>query len=191
MALMNEGLENDLLKAAEQQIEAGLNPQAKLDTQRIVLAGMKFANQGGGNGIMRGLKTSPDPVKTCAIGGANLAFMLIKGDQTPPTDRVLVATAHASYILMLQGLDVASKMGLVKITEGDGGTIDLATRFTTNQIATNIHLTRERLHIAATQVHGVMKSPEKMQALRLKVGIDRDPRAPMPTLPEEAASEPT
>lgn len=193
MAIVNEGIENDLLKATEQRIEAGLNPQAKLDTQRIVLAGMKVAIGGGVNGILRNLKSAPDPVKACAVGAVNLAFMLIKSDQTPPTDRVLAATVHASYLLMLQALDVAAKMGLVEITEGDGGTIDKATRMATNQIAMNMHLTPDKLNTAATKVHGVMKDPKKMQDIRLKIGVDRDPRAPEPTPlpePQEAASEP-
>lgn len=190
MALVNEGLENDLLKATEQHIESRLTPDVKLYYQRIVLAGMHVAIKGGPTGILRNLRTSPDPIRACAVGGVNLAFMLLKSETPHPSPSMLVATTHAGYALMLQALDVAAKMKLIEITGGDGGTIDKATKIATDQIMANIHMTPDKLNAAAGKVHGVMKDPAQMQAIRLKIGADRDPRAPTPTLPETPEDTP-
>lgn len=190
MALIDEGLENDLLKATEQSIEAKLTPETKEMYQRIVLAGMKVAIRGGANGILRNLANVPDPLQACAVGAVNFAFMMLKSENPNPTPPMLTATIYASYTLMLQAMDVAAKMKLIEVTEGDGGTIDQATRAATDRIATVTHVTPDRLQKAAAAAHGVMKDPQKMQMVRLRAGIDRDPRAPTPTLPDEAPNEP-
>lgn len=184
MALMSKGLDDDLLKATEEHIESRLTPEVKTYFQRIVLAGMKYAIHGGPNGVMRNLKSAPDPLKAIAVGAVNLAFMLLKSENPHPSPTMLVATTHASYALMLQGMGVAAKMGLIEITGGDGGTIDKATKMATDQIMANMHVTPDKMNAAAAKVHGVMKDPAQMQMIRLKTGIDRDPRAPTPTLPE-------
>ncbi len=189
MALINEGIENDLLKAAEKDIESRLRPETRNYYQRIVLAGMKYAIHGGANGVLRGLNTAKDPVKACAIGGVDLAFMLLKSENPHPSPMMLVAASQAGYTLMLQAMDVAAKMKLIEITEGDGGTIDQATRTATDRIMMIMHVTPEKFHAAASKVHGLTKDPAQMQALKLKLGVDRDPRAPMPTLPNEEATD--
>lgn len=193
MALINEGLENNLLKATEADIEAKLTPEVKEYYQRITLAGMRYAKHGGAEGVMRNLKSAPDPVKACAIGGTNLAFMMLKSQNPYPSPTMLVATAHASYALMLYALDVAAKMkpAVVEITGGDGGTIEKGTRAVTDQIMANMHVTPAKFAKGAEAAHGIMKNPAEMQKIRLKIGADRDPRAPSPTLPEaEPTNEP-
>lgn len=193
MALMNDGLDNDLLKAAEQDIESKIPPSIRVYYQRIVLAGIKYATHGGADGVFRDIRTQPDPVKVCGIGGANVAFMLLKSENPHPTPQMLQATVHASYTLTLQAMDVASKMKppVLQITEGDGGTIDQATRAATDRILLLTHVTPDKLNTMATKVHGLMQNPQQAQAIRLKLGVDRDPRAPMPTLPDTPQTEET
>lgn len=192
MALVNEGMENDLLKATERGIEAKLTPETKAMYDRIVLAGMKHAIHGGANGVMRNLKSAPDPLKACAIGAVNVAFMLLKSQNPYPSPQMIVSTIYASYTLMLQAMDVAAKMKLIEITEGDGGTIDRAMRDASTRIMQATHITPEKFQKAAAAAHGVMKDPAQMQKIKLRIGADRDPRAPEPTPlpePQEATSE--
>lgn len=181
MALVNEGLENDLLRATEQGIEAGLNPQTRVEYQRIVLAGIKIATKGGANGIMRNLRNQPDPVKACAIGAVNLVFLMFKTAQHQNGNMPEKAMVPACYTLMLQALDVAAKMELVEITPD---IIATATKEATNRIMANMRITPDKLNMAASKVHAVTQNAQQMQAIKLKIGADRDPRAPTPTLPE-------
>jgi hypothetical protein len=184
MALVNDGIENDLLKANEEGILERLNPTMRRDVQRIVLAGMKVAIKNAST-FVPALRLSKDPLRACAESAVNIAFLMMKSEGPNPPDHVQAAAAHASYILMLQAMDVAAKLGLIEVTEGTGGTIDKATRMATDRIFAAIHMTEQKMHTAASRVVQVTKNPEQMQAIRLKIGADRDPRAPQPTIPDE------
>ena len=189
MALVDSGtatdLDNDLLKATERAIEATMNPKTRRDHDHIVLKGMKVAMKDGPNGLLRNLPTSKDPVRDCALGATNLAFMLLKSETPYPNEQQIVATVYASQSLMLQALDVAAKLGVVEITNEN---VARAGRIVGARVLEAINVPPPKLNALAGKVRGVMKNPEAMQAIKLQIGADRDPRAPQPTLPE---TEPT
>lgn len=183
MALINEGMENDILKAAEAAIEAAMNPRTRRDYTRLVIAGMKVAMRGGPQGLMRNLPSSKDPVRDCAIGAVNLAFMMAKTAQSETGNVPENALTYACYGLMLQALDVAAKLGLVEITNE---LVAEATKIATDRIFANMRITPEMLNTAAGKVNDIIKDPAMMEKLKLEIGASRDPRAPTPTLPEMA-----
>lgn len=194
MALIDEGaepLENDLLAQVEKGLEASMNAQTRRQYDIIVLSGMQAAMKGGTKGMLRNLPQSKDPVRDCAIGAVNVAFLTYKGSQGQGgTQLSEAAVTFASYGLMLQALDMAAKMGLVEITGGTGGTIDQAFRIATDRIMANIDMTKEKLTQAAAKVKNIMQDPQMMEKLELEVGTKRDPRAAQPTMTdvEEAAN---
>lgn len=177
MALIDQGLEDGLLKANEDAILAKLDPKMRRDVQRIVLAGMKVAIHGGPNGILRNLPTSKDPVRDCAIGAVNLAFMMVKSQNPTPSSDVLAATAYASYLLMFQALDVAAKMKKVEITPE---VITQATKVATDRVLANMGLTPAKMNMIVSKVGAVTKNPEQMKTINNRIDTELSPRGPAP-----------
>lgn len=169
--------DNDLLKANEDAIEARLDPAARRDYQRIVLAGMKSAMANNG-ALLRNLPQSKDPVKDCAIGAVNLTFLMIKTQNVPFTERLATAATMAAYTLTLQALDMANKMGLVEITPE---VVAQATTIATDRIFQAMHLTPQMMAHAAAKVHAITQDPKAMEQIELKIGAKRDPRAAVET----------
>lgn len=168
-------LDNKILEAAEQKIEASLLPAVLQPYQQIVVAGMRLAMHGGPNSIVAKLKQSQDPLKSCAEGAVNIVMLLEKQARgTMPKNAMI----PAAMTLMLQALDFADKTGVLKV-----GVPELvkATHIFTNHLFKAFRITPQMLHTAAAKVHGVMQDPTKMELISRRAGVVKDPRASQPT----------
>ena len=186
MALINQGvpeMEDDLLAQTEEGIKAAMDAKTRREHDILVLSGMQAAMKNGPKGMLRNLPISQNPIRDCAIGAVNVAFLTFKESQKEGGAQLSETSAvYASYTLMLQAMDVAAKLGRIEITGGTGGTIDQAFRIATDRIMANVDMTPEKLTAAAGNVKRVMEDPQMMEKLELEVGAKRDPRAPAPTL---------
>lgn len=168
-------MNNKLLLAVEQKVEAGLSPQVKRDYLKIVVAGMHAAMAKQHDGILASLQHSKNPVSDCAIGALNLCGLLFKQSRgTMP----LKAMVPAAMTLMLHALDFADRMGLVKV---DNDVVDHATHIFTNHMFKMLHLSPEQLHTAAANLQKIASDPTSMEAMRRKAGLVKDPNASSPT----------
>ena len=168
-------LGNKILEAAEQKIESNLVPQVRANYQKIVVAGMKVALNGGPNSGMAKLRRSPDPVKQCAQGAVNLVLMLRRVSKGVMPMKAMVP---AAMTLMLQALDFCDRTGVVKV-----GTPELvkATHIFTDAIFGRLGISKQMLHTAANNVHAITQDPAKMELIKRKVGIVKAPGASEPT----------
>lgn len=168
-------LNNKLLQAAEQRVEAGLTPENRADYMKIVVAGLRVALDQGPNGIMASLKKSRDPVNDSAVGAVNLVMLMSKQSRGTMPIKALVPAAMA---IMLQALDFCEKARITKITPKK---LDRATLIYRNHIFSAFRITPEVLKKAAVHAHGVMQDPTKMDIIARRVGVVKDPRASQPT----------
>ncbi len=175
-------LSNKVLEAAEQKVESNLTPEVRANYMKIVVAGMKVALRGGPDSGMAKLRRSPDPIKQCALGAVNLVLMMrLQAKGVMP----MKAMVPAAMTLMLQALDFCDKSGVVKV-----GTPELvqATHIFTDAIFGRLGISKQMLHNAANGVHAITQDPAKMELIKRKIGIVKDPRASEPT-PVPAAGE--
>lgn len=168
-------LNNQLLQAAEQQVEAKLTPENRSDYLKIVVAGMRAAGHGGPNGLLAGLRRRQDPIADCAIGAVNLVLLMSKQSKGMMPVRAMVP---AAMTLMLQALDLVDKAGIAKV---DANELGRATHVFTNHLFKSLGISMPMLQNAAQRVHGVMTDPAKMEAIKRRVGASQDPRAGTPT----------
>lgn len=171
-------LNNKLLQAAEAKIEAGLTPENRTDYLKIVVAGQRYALHGGLQGLLASLKGRPDPIRDCARGAVNIVGYLRMMSQGTMPVRAMVPAAMA---LMLQALDFADKARIVAVGRDE---LVRATRLFINDMTKAMGLTPDKLNQMAKLTQGVMEDPTKMEQVKLRAGLVRDPRAPQPTLPE-------
>jgi hypothetical protein len=167
-------LKNKLLRDLEKQIEASLTPENWPNYMKTVVNGLRVGLNGGPKGLLATLRDSADPVKDCALGAVNLVQLLrIQSQGTMPVQ----AAAPASMTLMLNALDFAEQAGLAEI-----GTEQIvrATRIFSNQIFTVLGITPQMLTKAAGAVHEVSEDPAKMEMVRRRAGVVRDPRSSTP-----------
>src|SRR5579872_6868469 len=75
-AAPDEAMSSPILEAAEQKIEAGIDPAVKPNYQKIVVAGMAAALARGPDGLLASLRKSPDPVRDAAKGAVALVLIL-------------------------------------------------------------------------------------------------------------------
>lgn len=168
-------MKNQLLAATEQKIESGLQGQNAADYQKVVVAGMKSAMNGGPKSILASLQHSKDPIHDCVVGAINLALILRKQSRnTMP----LKAMIPAATTLMLHAMDFAEEMGLVQIDKPE---LDQATHLLVNTLFKRLNVTPQMLHTAASKVHALTQNPVSMARMRLTAGMDKDPRAAEPT----------
>lgn len=168
-------IEDSLLKATEQKIEAGLTPQNRANYQRIVVAGMAAGLQGGANSLIAGLRQSQDPVKDCAVGAINIVMLLRRQSRnTMPAE----AIPPAAMTLMLQALDFAERLGLVKITKEE---LVRATHIFTNRLMALVHVTPQKLTELAGKVNRVTQDPTQMEQLAQRSGVVKSSLASSPT----------
>lgn len=164
------GITNPLLAASLRQLEAQfVDKLAKQNFDKIVLAGMHIALEGGPNGIMASLKDSRDPVRDCALGAVNLVMMMRKRASGTMPDKVVPAAAMA---LMLHALDFADRAGIAKIGNPE---LVRASHLFTDRLFQAYGITKQMLARGAGHVSRVMQDPEAMQKVRYKAGAD-----PMP-----------
>ncbi|MGC8534858.1 MAG: hypothetical protein ACP5QR_04920 [Rhizomicrobium sp.] len=168
-------LQNNILAASEKKIESSLTPQNRLNYERVVVAGMKVALQNGPKGILASLRNSKNPVEDAAKGAVGLCVMLYKESRgTMP----LKAMIPAGVTLMLNALDFASKLGLVKITTQ---TVVQATHIYTNTLFQALGITPQMLQTAAQNIQGLTQDPVTMEKINRAAGVVKDPRASTPT----------
>ncbi len=150
-------------------------PAMQEDYLKAVVSGMKIAAHGGAQGILSGLKNRKDPIADCGIGAVNLAVsMRMHSGNTMP----IQAMIPASYTLMLQALSLVERMGLAKIGNDE---LEHATRAWSNRLFTALKISPAMLQQMASQTHGIMQDPAKMELLGRRAGILKDPRASEPT----------
>jgi len=148
------------LAALEQQIEAGVPAQLREDYQKIVVAGMKAGLKGGPNSILAQLRNSKDPLNDCVKGAVNLTSLLRRMSRNTMPIRAMIP---AAMTLMLQALDFADRMGMVKVGKPE---IAQATKLFADLIFQANHITNAQLQQVAQKTQGVMNNPQQLQALR-------------------------
>lgn len=168
-------LDNKLLKATEQRVEAGLTPDNRSDYMKIVVSGLRVALKDGPNSMIADLKKSRDPVHDAAVGAVNLVLLMRKQSRGTMPIKALVP---ASMTLMLQALDFIDKARITKIVAKK---LDRATLIWRNQIFGAFHITPAVLNMAAQKAHAVMRDPTQMDIIARRTGVVKDPRASMPT----------
>jgi hypothetical protein len=164
-----------VLQAAEDKLEAGLDPANRQNYMKIVVAGLSAALARGPAGILASLRKSPDPVRGAAIGAVGLVLILRRHAKGVMPIKAMVP---AAMTLMLHALDFANRTGLVKV-----GTPELvrATHIFANEVFHAFHITPPMLHQAAAQVHAITADPVAMAKINLKAGITQHPNAATPT----------
>lgn len=173
-------LNNKILMAAEQQIEAGMTPEAKAQYEKVVLAGMKIGLDGGPNGQLANLlRRSENPIKDCAEGTVNLVMVLKRGAKGVMPEKAMIPGA---FTLMLEALDVAERAKIVKVGKEE---LVQATKIFGDYLFKVLRITPDMLNKAAGAVDGVINDRDKMEIVKRRAGVVRDPRASVPTaMPE-------
>jgi len=171
---MTSHLKNPILKGAEESVEAGLTPKNRDNYLKALNWGTTVGLQDGTKGAFASLKRSKDPVSDSALAAVNVMQILRMESQgtLPPQ-----AMAPAAYVLMLQALDFAESVGVLKV---DMEALTRATHIYTNHIFKVSNLSPQMLINAGKQVHGVLESPAKLELVQRYAGTVRDPRASTP-----------
>lgn len=169
-------LDNNILAAAEKQIESALPRESREDYLKIVVSGMQAAGHNGAGGLLSGLARRKDPIADCAIGAINLVFMMSKQARGMMPMKVMVP---AAMTLMLQALDIVSKAKIAKVGAPE---LVRATHVFTNHLFKVIKVTPQMLRSAGEKVHGIMQDPVSMEKINLRAGVVRDQRASQPTV---------
>lgn len=160
----NPVIENSILKAAEQKIEASLTPENRANYMKIVVGGMKVALQGGPKGILASLQHSKDPLGDSAKGAVNLCGIMAKQSRgTMP----LMAMVPAATTLMLHALDFLDKIGIMKIGAPE---LVKATKMMAEAIFKNVGIDKKMLQTAAAKVHGITQDPAQLAKLKQQQG---------------------
>jgi hypothetical protein len=169
------GLGNPLLQQAEQHIEANMQPAVRADYDKIVVAGLHIALQGGANGFMAKLRNSKDPIGDCARGAASLVLIMRKQSKGVMPMKAMVP---AGMTLMFHGLAFIEQSKVMTIAEPQ---IDQAATTFTNFLFHKLGITPGMLQQAAGKVHALTQDPQAMSAINLKSGLTRHPMAATPT----------
>lgn len=158
-------LQDPVLQAAENKLEAGLTPQNRQNYMKIVISGMRIALQGGDQGILAKLHDSQDPINDCAVGAVHLVVLMRKQARgTMP----LQAMVPAAMTLMLKALDFADKGGLIQVDEQ---VLVKATHIFTNTLFKAFQISPNMLQNAAQNVHGMTQDPVRMAAIQRAAGM--------------------
>lgn len=168
-------MSSPILEAAEQKLEAGLDPANRQNYMKIVVAGMAAGLARGPDGILARLRKSPDPVKGAARGAVALVLILRRDAKGVMP---LKAMIPAALTLMLRALDFVNRTGIAKV-----GVPELvrATHIFANDMFGAFNITTPMLQQAAARVHAITQDPVAMQAVNLKAGIVQHPNAAAPT----------
>lgn len=190
MAILNGGdkapsMSVPVLAQVEAKVESQLLPDNKEDYLKVVTTGMRTAMAKGPEGYLGKLKESKQPVRDIAVGAVNLALLMrVHSRYTMPVK----AMVPAALTLMLHGLDVANRLGLVKV---DQNVVNTATHIFTEYLLRSQGLTPQMISHAAQVVHGITQDPNKMDVIARRTGVVRHPMASEPTpLPGPEEGEP-
>jgi len=168
-------MNNPLLAATEQNVEAGLDPQTAQNVMKITVAGMHAALDKGPDGILAQLKNSQDPITDAAKGAVSLVVILRKQAQGVMP---LKAMVPAAMILMLKALDFVDRAGIAKVGQPE---LVRATHIFTDFLFARMGITKQGLANAAQRVHDLTNDPTAMLQIKMKAGVVRHPMAPTPT----------
>lgn len=182
MSLLNK-IEDPLLKRVEAEVQRRLVPRVREAYKHAVNAGMEVAAHNGPQGL-RALTDSDDPVKACAMAGANFMLMLFKQTNMAMPQEVV---PPAALTLMLQAMDLLDKAGIREASVED---INKGTRIQVERIMAASGITMPVLDKMAGEVRSILNDPMKREQLNLRAGTVRDPRASTPTEVPEPTPEP-
>lgn len=159
---MSDGLitQNSIIRQTEAEIEKRLPPEARENYTKIVAAGMKYAMAKGANGLMAALRDSKDPITDIVQGAIGIVGVLRRSAKGVMPVPAMVAAGMA---LVLQGLEFAERMGLLKVTKTE---IDQATQMYVEEIMGRLGITPEKIGSLASQVQGIANDPQKMAAIQ-------------------------
>lgn len=177
-------INNKLLQAAEAKLEGSLTPENRTDYLKILVAAQRYVLHGGKDGLLASLKGQQDPIRDCARGAVNIVSRLHTLSQGTMPIRAMVP---AGLVLMIQALDFVDRAKIQRIGKEE---LARATRLYINDITTALGVTPQMLQKMATMTQGVINDPAKMQEVKLRAGLIKDPRAGTPTLPEETMAPP-
>jgi hypothetical protein len=159
--------QNSLVKQVEAQIEQRLRAGVRESYMKIVIAGMKFALNGGEKSILAQLKGSENVVEDVVKGAIGLVGVLRRSAKgAMPVDAMI----PAAMTLMLEALDYAERAGMLQI---DKAVIDEATQLFIETLLPRLGMTPQKLGEMTSRVHQVMQDPEKMAKLH---GIGQQPQ---------------
>lgn len=177
-------MKQQVLADVEAKVEHNLLPENKQDYLKVVVTGLRTGMSGGPNSIIAKLKQSKNPVQDCAVGAINLALLMrVHSRMTMPVK----AMVPAAMTLMLHALDVADRLGLVKV---DANVVNTATHIFTEYLLRSQGITPQMINHAAGVVHGITQDPSKMDMLARRTGVVRHPMASEPTELPPAAPTP-
>jgi hypothetical protein len=168
-------LTNPLLQQAESQIETNLQPAVRADYDKIVVAGLHIALQGGSGGFMAKLAASKDPIGDAARGAASLVLIMRKQSKGVMP---MKSAIPAGMTLLFHALDFVDRAKIAKIAEPE---IDKASTIYVNFLFAKLHITPAMLQQMSGKVHAITQDPASMAAINLKAGITRHPMAATPT----------
>lgn len=162
--------QNTLVKQVETQIEQRLKAGVRESYQKIVIAGMKFVLDKGDKGILAQLGQSKNVIEDVVKGAIGLVGILRRAAKgVMPADAMI----PAAMTLMLEALDYAERVGLVKI---DNSVIDQATHLFIETMLPRLGVTPQKLGQLTSQVHGVMQDPDKMAKISLAQQQQQQPQ---------------
>ena len=153
-------MQNTLLKQVEAEVEKKVRPIHREAYMKIVVSGMKFAMDKGPQGILASLKQSKDPLTDCVKGAISIVGLLRRAAKGKMP---IGAVIPAAMTLMLQALDFADKMGLLKVRAAE---IDKATKLFVETLLPLMNVPPEQVAQMTEQVHTIMRDPDKMQQIK-------------------------
>lgn len=172
-----EPMSTPVLQAAEEKLEAGLDPANRQNYTKIVVAGMAAGLARGPNSILARLAKNPDPVKGAARGA--VALVLILRRDTKKGVMPIKAMIPAGLTLMFHALDFVNRVGRVKIGAPE---LVRAAHIYTNDMFGAFNITAPMLHRAAAQVHAIMQNPVSAELVHRKLGMVVAPGASTPAI---------
>ena len=186
-------MENTLLKQAQTELESKIVPEAKENYDKIVVAGEMLAmGKKDGNSAMADIKTAKDPldmVVKAVIGILHLLRKQAKG--VMPVN----AMVPAGMTLVFQGLDVAERVGVLKVTKD---VLAKAVKMYISIVLQKLRITPEKLRGYMQQAHDIVNDPQKLSQMKAAYTKDQQlaqqkkaqPAQPSPQAPAQQPQPP-
>lgn len=176
-------MENTLLKQAQTELESKIVPEAKENYDKIVVAGEMLAmGKKDSNSAMADIKTAKDPldmVVKAVIGILHLLRKQAKG--VMPVN----AMVPAGMTLVFQGLDVAERVGVLKVTKD---VLAKAVKLYISIVLQKLRITPEKLRGYMQQAHDIVNDPQKLSQMKAAYSKDQQLAQQKKALP--AAQQP-
>tara|TARA_R110000868_G_C10878651_1_gene762771 strand:- start:184 stop:702 length:519 start_codon:yes stop_codon:yes gene_type:complete len=156
---MSIALQNNLLKATEQKLEAGLTVANRKAYNKIVVAGMKIALDKGGEGMLAQLAKSQSPLEDAVHGAIGLCVLMRKQSRNTMPVQSMVP---AGMTLLIHALDFLDKSGVMKIGQPE---IVKATKMYANKILAAFGVDKKMIYTAAERLDKVASDPVNMEKM--------------------------